>query len=276
MILFLQLKQYEVVGRKLPSDKEANPPLYKMRIFAPERIVAKSRFWYFLRQLRKFKKMTGEIVSIKEVIIFLYVTYTLTRLFSLISSRVWWSCKLVSSNSECNRVCTLFNLFWLIYALVLDPRNITNSCQELWNLASLWLSLRDTQHVPWIPGVECFGCRDSLLSRYGSSSSCPSTCYSGKEPYTHKIQSYTSGLHSQYFGLNMDMHNMLKRLCKWFNFFVSSCQIIRVEEVAAAKCRRPQVKQFHDGKLRFPLPKRIEQKHTLPRFSHVRPKTYFM
>ena len=39
-----------------------------MRIFAPERIVAKSRFWYFLRQLKKFKKMTGEIVSIKQVI----------------------------------------------------------------------------------------------------------------------------------------------------------------------------------------------------------------
>jgi len=63
----VQLKQYEVIGRKLPSEKEKNPPLYKMRIFAPERIVAKSRFWYFLRQLRKFKKMTGEIVSVKQV-----------------------------------------------------------------------------------------------------------------------------------------------------------------------------------------------------------------
>jgi large subunit ribosomal protein L18Ae len=38
-----------------------------MRIFATDPIVAKSRFWYFLRQLRKFKKTTGEIVSIEEV-----------------------------------------------------------------------------------------------------------------------------------------------------------------------------------------------------------------
>ena len=38
-----------------------------MRIFAPDHIVAKSRFWYFLRQLRKFKKATGEIVSIQQV-----------------------------------------------------------------------------------------------------------------------------------------------------------------------------------------------------------------
>jgi large subunit ribosomal protein L18Ae len=63
----MQFKEFEVIGRKLPSEKEANPPLYKMRIFAPEKIVAKSRFWYFLRHLKKFKKMTGEIVSVKQV-----------------------------------------------------------------------------------------------------------------------------------------------------------------------------------------------------------------
>ena len=39
----------------------------RMRIFAPDAIVAKSRFWYFLRQLRKFKKTTGEIVSVEEI-----------------------------------------------------------------------------------------------------------------------------------------------------------------------------------------------------------------
>merc|ERR1712007_358426 len=61
------LKEYKVIGRKLPSEKEPNPPLYRMRIFAPDHIVAKSRFWYFLRQLRKFKKATGEIVSIQQV-----------------------------------------------------------------------------------------------------------------------------------------------------------------------------------------------------------------
>lgn len=61
----MQLKEYEVIGRKLPSESEPKPPLYKMRIFSPDQIVAKSRFWYFLRQLKKFKKTTGEIVSIK-------------------------------------------------------------------------------------------------------------------------------------------------------------------------------------------------------------------
>ena len=60
------MKEYEVIGRKLPSEKDQNPPLFRMIIFAPDHIVAKSRFWYFLRQLRKFKKATGEIVSVKR------------------------------------------------------------------------------------------------------------------------------------------------------------------------------------------------------------------
>jgi large subunit ribosomal protein L18Ae len=63
----LQLREFEVIGRKLPTGREKVTPLYKMRIFAPDAIVAKSRFWYFLRQLKKFKKTTGEIVSIKQV-----------------------------------------------------------------------------------------------------------------------------------------------------------------------------------------------------------------
>merc|ERR1712179_634338 len=60
------LKEYRVIGRKLPTESEPVTPLYRMRIFATDQIVAKSRFWYFLRQLRKFKKTTGEIVSVEN------------------------------------------------------------------------------------------------------------------------------------------------------------------------------------------------------------------
>lgn len=38
-----------------------------MRIFAPEDVSAKSRYWYFMSKLRKLKKANGEIVSITEV-----------------------------------------------------------------------------------------------------------------------------------------------------------------------------------------------------------------
>jgi large subunit ribosomal protein L18Ae len=56
-----------VVGRKLPSEQDRTPKLYRMRIFAPNDVVAKSRFWYFLAKLRKVKKTAGEIVSVNEV-----------------------------------------------------------------------------------------------------------------------------------------------------------------------------------------------------------------
>jgi large subunit ribosomal protein L18Ae len=38
-----------------------------MRVFAPNTVVAKSRFWYFLGRLRKIKKANGEIVSLNQV-----------------------------------------------------------------------------------------------------------------------------------------------------------------------------------------------------------------
>jgi len=171
------LKEYEVIGRKQPSEKEVNPPLYKMRLFAPEKIVAKSRFWYFLRHLRKFKKMTGEIVSVKQI-----------------------------PESSPTRVKN-FGI-WLRYDSRSGTHNMYREYRELSVSGAVTACYRD------------MGAR-------------------------HRARAH-------------------------------AIQIIRVEEVAAAKCRRPQVKQFHKSNLRFPLPKRIEQKHTLPRFSHVRPKTYFM
>lgn len=41
--------------------------LFRMRIFAPNEVVAKSRFWYFLRQLHKVKKASGEIVAVNVI-----------------------------------------------------------------------------------------------------------------------------------------------------------------------------------------------------------------
>merc|ERR1712183_649033 len=61
------LKEHGVIGRKLPSESDPSPQLYKMRIFAPDRVTAKSRFWYFLSKLKKMKKSSGEIVSIQRV-----------------------------------------------------------------------------------------------------------------------------------------------------------------------------------------------------------------
>ncbi|RAL67836.1 hypothetical protein DID88_008562 [Monilinia fructigena] len=63
-----RLREYQVIGRHLPSEANPAPKLYRMRIFAPNTVVAKSRFWYFLMKLRKrSKKANGEIVSLNEI-----------------------------------------------------------------------------------------------------------------------------------------------------------------------------------------------------------------
>ena len=62
-----RLQEYQVIGRHLPTDSNPSPKLYRMRIFAPNDVVAKSRFWYFLMKLKKVKKANGEIVSLNKV-----------------------------------------------------------------------------------------------------------------------------------------------------------------------------------------------------------------
>ena len=61
------MKLYQVVGRKAPTDVDPNPTAYRMKIFAPNAVMAKSRFWYFMHQMRKMKKTTGEILDVNEV-----------------------------------------------------------------------------------------------------------------------------------------------------------------------------------------------------------------
>ena len=63
----MALKEFQIVGRHLPTTAEPTPKLYRMRIFAPNEVVAKSRFWYFLRKLKKVKKANGEIVGVNIV-----------------------------------------------------------------------------------------------------------------------------------------------------------------------------------------------------------------
>jgi large subunit ribosomal protein L18Ae len=58
---------YEVVGRAKPTDKHPVPQVYRMKLFAANAVVARSRFWYFIRQLVKMKKTTGEIIETHEL-----------------------------------------------------------------------------------------------------------------------------------------------------------------------------------------------------------------
>lgn len=56
-----------MIGRRVPTDKEAVPDVYRMTIFASDAVSAKSRFWYFMKKLKKLKKTTGEICYCGQV-----------------------------------------------------------------------------------------------------------------------------------------------------------------------------------------------------------------
>ena len=61
------LRQFQVVGRKRPTETDDSPQIYRMRIFAKDHVQAKSRFWYFLHQFANLKASTGEILATHEL-----------------------------------------------------------------------------------------------------------------------------------------------------------------------------------------------------------------
>ncbi len=62
-----KMRQYQVVGRKAATPDNENPEAYRMLIFAPNPVIAKSKFWYYMHQFRKMKKTTGEILDCVEI-----------------------------------------------------------------------------------------------------------------------------------------------------------------------------------------------------------------
>uniref|UniRef100_A0A2C9U5N6 Large ribosomal subunit protein eL20 domain-containing protein n=2 Tax=Manihot esculenta TaxID=3983 RepID=A0A2C9U5N6_MANES len=59
--------QYQVVGRGLPTDTDEHPKIYRMKLWATNEVRAKSKFWYFLRKLKKVKKSNGQVLAINEI-----------------------------------------------------------------------------------------------------------------------------------------------------------------------------------------------------------------
>lgn len=63
--------QFQVVGRYVPNDKydEAHPQskVYRMNLFAKNKVVARSRFWYFMQRLCRVKKANGQIISVNQI-----------------------------------------------------------------------------------------------------------------------------------------------------------------------------------------------------------------
>ena len=60
-------KLYQVIGRKAPTPQEPEPEIFRMKIFAKNEVLARSRYWYYIHQYRKMKKTSGEILDVNEL-----------------------------------------------------------------------------------------------------------------------------------------------------------------------------------------------------------------
>lgn len=55
------------MGRRLPVAGEPQPKIFRMRVFAPNQLVAESKFWYFMKRLKNVKRAHGEIIRTSEI-----------------------------------------------------------------------------------------------------------------------------------------------------------------------------------------------------------------
>ena len=61
------MRQYWVVGRARPTENVPEPTLYRIRVFAKNQVLAKSRFWYQMKRQNKIRATHGEIVQVSEI-----------------------------------------------------------------------------------------------------------------------------------------------------------------------------------------------------------------
>eukprot|EP00887_Chlorella_sp_A99_P001857 scaffold19.g1857.t1 len=150
--------QYQVVGRHLPSEKDPEPTIYRMKMWAQDPTRAKSKFWYFLRKLRKVKKANGQILAINEIF-------------------------------ERHPTTVKNYGIWVRYQ---SRTGVHNAYKEY----------RDTT---------LNGAVEQLYQEMGS---------------RHRVRA-------------------------------ASLQIIKTATLVAAQCKRPNILQFHDSKIRFPLTRKV-------------------
>jgi len=170
-------KEFSVIGRHEPTERDPNPKLYKMKLFAKNDIAARSRFWYYVGVQKKVKKASGEILECVE---------------------------LTESNPTTIKNYGIF--------LRYDSRTGTHN---------LYKEYRDVSRAAAV-----------------------------KQLYHDMAGTYRARFRN--------------------------ISIISVDRLKTSECKRPQTKQFHDAKLKFPLPGRVlkTDKRYRTTFAPRRPVTF--
>eukprot|EP00992_Anisonema_acinus_P008498 TRINITY_DN4596_c0_g1_i1.p1 TRINITY_DN4596_c0_g1~~TRINITY_DN4596_c0_g1_i1.p1 ORF type:complete len:178 (-),score=47.12 TRINITY_DN4596_c0_g1_i1:69-602(-) len=63
----ITLKQYEIVGRRVPTETDPRPKIYKSTLFAANHVIAKQRFWRLMRMQNRIKKSVGQILNVEQI-----------------------------------------------------------------------------------------------------------------------------------------------------------------------------------------------------------------
>jgi len=179
------LQEFQVVGRHVPTESDPIPKIYRMRIFAPNEVVAKSRFWYFLRCVhfaidwskRVSKGSTGSWKRSRRP-----MARSLESPWYVSLSKL----PLQPSRGRRNGIADYRALFFFrslsscflctdgthsIPIRLLDSWEEATQGQELWHLDTIRLSVRNTQHVQGVPWTYKSWCCEKLVSRYGCQAS---------------------------------------------------------------------------------------------------------
>jgi large subunit ribosomal protein L18Ae len=67
LLLQYNYRQFQVVGRHLPTERDPSPQIFRMKLWARDDVKARSKFWYFLRKLRRVKKANGQVLAVNEI-----------------------------------------------------------------------------------------------------------------------------------------------------------------------------------------------------------------
>ena len=59
--------QYQVVGRHSPTEKEPEPTVYRMKVWATDAPSARSKFWYYMSKFCRVKRANGQIIGCNEI-----------------------------------------------------------------------------------------------------------------------------------------------------------------------------------------------------------------
>ena len=62
-----RVHQYQIVGRAAPTQKVPVPKIFRMKVFAKNNVLARSKFWYFMKKVQRAKKTGGEVLAINEI-----------------------------------------------------------------------------------------------------------------------------------------------------------------------------------------------------------------